>query len=112
MALDLSNTDHRVLDIFLNTILDGYRAGSLTQLEARATIAEAVALAANDNGNLVSYMKAKTKREEKTSDAARSDTTQKTRRRCRRSEMPAHCLRKASERLCHVWTALADQGFS
>jgi hypothetical protein len=59
MALDLSSADRRILDIFLNTILDGYRAGNLTQLEARAAIAEAVGLAANDNRNLVSYMRAK-----------------------------------------------------
>ncbi len=56
MALDLSNADRRILDIFLNTILDGYRAGNLTQLEARAAIAEAVGLAANDNRNLVSEL--------------------------------------------------------
>jgi hypothetical protein len=59
MAVDLSNADHRILDIFLNTILDGYRAGNLTQLEARAAIAEAFRLAANNSGNLVPHMRAK-----------------------------------------------------
>lgn len=58
MALDLSNADHRVLDIFLNVILDGYRSGSLSQFAARTSIAKAVALAANDDESLVAYMKA------------------------------------------------------
>jgi hypothetical protein len=58
MALDLSQADHDVLDGFLNTILDGYRDGNLTQLQARSAIAEAVALAAKDNGNITSYMRA------------------------------------------------------
>ena len=58
MALELSNADHRVLDIFLNVILDGYRSGSLSQFAARTSIAEAVELAANDDGSLVTYMKA------------------------------------------------------
>jgi hypothetical protein len=58
MALDLSNADRRILDLFLNTILDGYKTGNLSQLEARLAISEAVTLAANDDGNVVLYMKA------------------------------------------------------
>jgi hypothetical protein len=58
MALDLSQADHDVLDDFLNTILDEYRDGNLTQLQARSAIAEAVALATKDNGNITSYMRA------------------------------------------------------
>jgi hypothetical protein len=59
MALDLSNAEHRILDIFLNTILDGYRAGTLTQGEARGAIAEAVSLAASDNKEIVHYLRVK-----------------------------------------------------
>jgi hypothetical protein len=59
VTLDLSTADHRILDLFLNTILDGYKSDNLSQMEARSAIAEAVALAASDNGNLTRYMKAK-----------------------------------------------------
>ena len=58
MALELSQADHDVLDRFLNTILDEYRDGNLTQLQARSAIAEAVALAAKDNGYITSDMRA------------------------------------------------------
>lgn len=57
MTLDLSQADHNLLDEFLNTILDEYRDGNLTQLQARSVIAEAVALAAKDNGNVTIYMR-------------------------------------------------------
>ena len=57
MALDLSESDYCVLDTFLNTILDEYKNGNLTQLYARSLIAEAVAQAALDNGYIVTYMK-------------------------------------------------------
>jgi hypothetical protein len=51
---------HGILDLFLNTILDGYKSDNLSQMEARSAIAEAVVLAAAiDNGNLARYMKAK-----------------------------------------------------
>jgi hypothetical protein len=58
MARRLSDAENLALDAFLKTIFDGYRAGSLTQSEARDEIAEAVSLAVNDNGNLSSYMRA------------------------------------------------------
>jgi hypothetical protein len=54
----LSDIETRVLEAFLDAILSGYRAGSLTQSEARQEIAEAVSLAVNDNGNLSTYMRA------------------------------------------------------
>jgi hypothetical protein len=58
MTRRLSDIETRVLEAFLDTILNGYRAGSLTQSEARQEIAEAVSLAVNDNGNLSIYMRA------------------------------------------------------
>ena len=58
MTRRLSDIETRVLEAFLDTILNGYRAGSLTQSEARQEIAEAVSLAVNDNGNLSTYMRA------------------------------------------------------
>jgi hypothetical protein len=58
MALDLSNADHRILDLFLNPILDGYKTGNLSQMEARLAISEAVTLAASDDENVALYMKA------------------------------------------------------
>jgi hypothetical protein len=49
MVTDLSQADHDLLSAYLNTILDGYRDGLLSQMEARVTLAEAFSLAAKDN---------------------------------------------------------------
>jgi hypothetical protein len=58
MARKLSYAENRVVDAFLDTILDGYRAGTLTQSQARDEIAAAVSLAVNDNGNLSIHLRA------------------------------------------------------
>ena len=55
--LDLSNKDHYILDKYLNKVLDDYKDGSSTQLEARCNLAEAISLAAKD-GNLMPYIQA------------------------------------------------------
>lgn len=57
--LHLNERDHRILDRFLDTVLESYKRGELELYEARADLAEAFALAANDNGNVVAYMQSK-----------------------------------------------------
>ncbi len=58
MGVDLSENDNRVLDRFLNHVLDRYKNGVIDRMSVRLELAEAVALIANDNGNVVLYMKA------------------------------------------------------
>ncbi len=57
--LHLNERDHRILDRFLHTVLESYKRGELELYEACADLAEAFALAANDNGNVIAYMQSK-----------------------------------------------------
>ncbi|MDE0177361.1 MAG: hypothetical protein OXP36_02085 [Gammaproteobacteria bacterium] len=47
--LKLSEKDHNELDKFVNAVLDAYRDGRLSQVEARADLMHVVAAAAKDN---------------------------------------------------------------
>ena len=58
MALTLSERDHDTLDRFLDTVLTRFRDKEIDMAKARGTIAEAVALAAEDNATLANYMRA------------------------------------------------------
>lgn len=58
MALDLSESDHHVLDKYLNAILDAYKFGKVDQLDARAELAHTITAAAKDNPAMMSHVKA------------------------------------------------------
>lgn len=47
--MDLSNADHKKLDVFLNTILDAYKTGEIDQGDARAALAHVFTAAAIGN---------------------------------------------------------------
>ena len=48
-VLELSDADHNKLDKLVNAVLNGYRNGTLSQLDARADLVHIVAAAAKDN---------------------------------------------------------------
>ena len=56
MALDLSEADHMVLETFLEMVLNEFRHGNLTRMEARDIIAKAFTQATSDNGNVVDFL--------------------------------------------------------
>jgi len=58
MAIQLSGHDQDTLDLFLETVLKRCRDGEIDLNDARGDIAEAVALAANDDAGLAHYMRA------------------------------------------------------
>ena len=57
MALNLSESNHRVLDEYLN-ILDAYKSGEMDQLTARSELAHTITAAAIDNHGLMAHIKA------------------------------------------------------
>ena len=52
----MAEADHDLVDAFLVGVLQQHKAGKLALDDARSIIAEAIALAANDE-NLVAYMR-------------------------------------------------------
>ena len=56
--LDLSERDHNEMDKYLNKVLDDYRDGEITQLDARCDLAHAITLAAKAQ-DLMSYIRAR-----------------------------------------------------
>lgn len=57
MAIELSSSDHKAIDDFIDAILDAYRAGTITQVEARVDLAHAIATAARGSEDLKSYVR-------------------------------------------------------
>jgi hypothetical protein len=56
MAADLSNKDHDLLDDFLVAVLDRYKTGKTDLASARADLAEAFALVARADLNVLQFM--------------------------------------------------------
>lgn len=57
MALKLSKKDHSAMDDYINTILDAYKSGEISQLQARADLAHAITAAAIDNEDFKRYIR-------------------------------------------------------
>ncbi|AWZ01282.1 MAG: hypothetical protein NXH87_08155 [Rhodobiaceae bacterium] len=57
MALKLSDADHGAMDVYINTILDAYRDGEISQLKARSDLAHAITAAAIDNEDFKQYIR-------------------------------------------------------
>lgn len=73
--LKLSEEDHNKLDKFVNAVLDAYRDGRLSQLEARVDLMHVVAAAAQDNyDGVVSFCEVRLAEIEKSLGAADSRT--------------------------------------
>ncbi len=57
MALALTDDDHDLLDRFLEAVLERHASGTTGLLDARATLAEAFALVARDDGTVRNFMR-------------------------------------------------------
>ncbi len=57
MAISLTNKDHRALDGYLDAVLNAYRDGTITLLQARSDLAHALTAAAIDNEDVKNYIR-------------------------------------------------------
>ncbi|MBB5373457.1 hypothetical protein [Acidocella aromatica] len=64
MTLELTEKQHILLDRYLDTVLENYKSGAWTLMDARLHLAQAFTLAANDQSSVVNYMQTATNGDE------------------------------------------------
>ena len=57
MAIKLSTADHKAMNEYLDSVLDGYKDGEIDLSKARADLAHAISAAAIDNEGFKQYIR-------------------------------------------------------
>jgi hypothetical protein len=65
MGFNLSEEDHLLVDRFLDSVLERYRLGKIDLVSARSELAEAFDLLSQDGRNVLLYMRAALRHQDK-----------------------------------------------
>lgn len=57
MALNLSTKDHEAMDGYIDAVLNAYREGTITLLQARSDLAHVITAAAIDSEDFKNYIR-------------------------------------------------------
>ncbi len=58
MVLELNNPDHKMLNEYLDELLDAYKNGNVDRVKARSEIAQVIAAAAQDKPGTIQQVRA------------------------------------------------------